>query len=369
MKKPVLFRVTNNLNIGGVQRRLRSLLPLLTDSHEVHIVTYKDRGVLYDELRELGVHTHFLPRKGHWNPRAIRDLARLFRQHRADIVHTHSFGGNICGILAASLARVPVRIGQVHLSEMHWYGSTPWRRRKQMFEETWVHRLCTHKILFVSRESRDYFQRHTGLPDAMLQILHNGLDLPDACEAAPRQELGLPENTILAGFVGRLARGKGLDFFLDMAAAVEREAPGIFHFPVFGGHPDLTALRDRIRARGLDKYVTLLGERQDIHRCYAALDCLVFCSEAGVEGMPGVALEACAHGLPVLSRRIAPMEEIRRYYARIAFLDEGAPFAPQLQHALSLPEADRSALYREFSIQAMRDRTLELYSKLRGDPA
>jgi glycosyltransferase involved in cell wall biosynthesis len=364
VRKPVLFRVTNNLKVGGVQRRLRALLPLLTEHYEVHVVTYKDKGVFFEELAALGVHTHFLPRKGHWNPLAIRKLAALFREHRADIVHTHSFGGNIFGILAAALARVPVRIGQVHLSELHWYGRTPLRRRKQMLEETLVHRLFSHKVLFVSRESRDYFKRHTGLPDSMLQILHNGLDLPDQATAAPRSELGVPENRILIGFVGRISRGKGAAEFLEMAAEAARKEPGTYHFMVIGDGEGLSGHREQTRRLGLDRDVTFLGERRDIHRCYAALDCLVFCSEPGVEGMPGVVLEACAHGLPILARRTAPIEEIREYYDRILFMNGGEPASESLKAALAMPPADGSRLRAEFSIEAMRDRTLSMYNEL-----
>jgi len=362
--KPVLFRVTNNLKIGGVQRRLRALLPLLTSDYEVHIVTYKDKGVFFDELADLGIRTHFMPRKGHWSPAGLARLAGLFRSHRADIVHTHSFGGNISGILAAAMARVPVRIGQVHLSELHWYGRTAWRRKKQMFEETLVHRLFSHRVLFVSRESRDYFQQHTGLPDALLTVLHNGLALPDTVSAAPRNELSVPEGRILIGFVGRLSRGKGADFFLDLARDAERQKPGKFHFAVVGDGEGLKTLRERSAELGLSDTVTFLGERRDVHRCYAALDCLAFCSEPGVEGMPGVVLEACAHGLPILARRTAPLEEIRRHYSRIAFLDETAPVADQLDSALGLPAADQRGFRNEFSIEAMRDRTLALYAEL-----
>jgi glycosyltransferase involved in cell wall biosynthesis len=364
MHKPVVFRVTNNLKVGGVQRRLRALLPLLAEHYAVHVVTYRDKGVFFDELADLGVHTHFLPRRGHWDPAGLVKLARLFTEHRADIVHTHSFGGNISGILAAALARVPVRIGQAHLSELHWYGRTPLRRKKQILEETLVHRLFSHKVLFVSRESRDYFQRHTGLPDSLLEILHNGLDLPGTTEAAPRKELGVPEGRILVGFVGRLSKGKGAAEFLDMAGEAVRSAPGKFHFLVIGDGEALARYRDRVREDRLDQDVTFLGERRDIHRCYAALDCLAFCSEPGVEGMPGVVLEACSHGLPVLARRTAPLEEIREYYDRILFMDDAQPVAERLQAALAMPPADRSRLYAEFSIDAMRDRTLALYEKL-----
>lgn len=364
MRKPVLFRVTNNLGIGGVQRRLRSLLPLLTSDFEVHIVTYKDRGIFFDELSALGVHTHFLPRKGHWNPIDIGKLARLFRLHGAQIVHTHSFGGNISGILAASLARVPVRVAQVHLCDQHWYGATIARRTKQILEETLLHRLLTDRILFVSQESRDYFRRHTRLPDDRLTVLHNGLDLPDATPPASRAELGLPDGPRLIGFVGRVTSGKGLDLFLEIARQAARQSPHAYHFLVVGTGGDLPRHQQWAREHALDDHVTFLGERRDIHRCYAALDCLLFCSEHGVEGMPGVMLEACAHGLPILARRATPVEEIRAYYDRILFWNPERPATAQLDAAMALPEADQTRLRAEFSIAAMRDRTMALYREL-----
>jgi len=365
MNKPVLFRVTNNLKVGGVQKRLRALLPLLTEHYEVHVVTYKDRGVFFDELAKLGVQTHFLPRKGHWNPAAIWRLAKLFRKHRADIVHTHSFGGNIFGILAAALARVPVRIGQVHLSDLHWYGATAMRRKKQMLEERLVHRLFSHKVVFVSRESLEYFRRHSRLPNKMLTILHNGLDLPGNAEAASRAEMGLPEEGKLVGFVGRITRGKGVGRFLEIARQASLESPGRYHFVVIGDGEGLSRHQAWSREQGLESEITFLGERHDIHRCYAALDCLIFCSDPGVEGMPGVALEACAHGLPILALKTAPLEEIHEYYPRIAFMDGFTSGAKQLEKALALPVANQKSFRDEFSIEAMQARTLALYADLR----
>jgi len=365
MNKPVLFRVTNNLKVGGVQKRLRALLPLLTEHYEVHVVTYKDRGVFFDELAEHGVHTHFLPRKGHWNPAAIWRLAKLFRKHRAEIVHTHSFGGNIFGILAAALARVPVRIGQVHLSDLHWYGTTAIRRKKQMLEERMVHRLFSHKVLFVSRESLEYFKKHTQLPDKMLAVLHNGLELPNNTEAVSRTEMGLPEGRKLVGFVGRIARGKGVGRFLEIARQVSLQVPEKYHFVVIGDGEALSRHQAWSHEQGLDPHVSFLGERNDIHRCYASLDCLVFCSDPGVEGMPGVVLEACAHGLPILALKTAPLEEIQAYYSRIAFMDGFTPGAKQLEKALALPATNQDSFRDEFSIEAMQTRTLSVYAELR----
>ena len=41
--------------VSAMHEELRALLPLLMDDYDVHIVTYKDKGVFFDELAELGV--------------------------------------------------------------------------------------------------------------------------------------------------------------------------------------------------------------------------------------------------------------------------------------------------------------------------
>lgn len=364
MSKPVLFRITNNLNVGGVQRRLRALLPLLADHYEVHVVTYKGRGIFFEELADLNIKMHFLPCNGHWSPLYIHKIAKLFKDYKAEVVHTHSFGANISGILAAAMARIPVRIAQVHSGSMHWYGKSKIRRKKQIIEETIVHRFFTHKVLFVSQESRDNFQHCTGLSDAKLQILHNGFPLPDDFTPAPRAELGGSKDRKLIGFVGRLVHCKGVEKFLDMAREASTKAPGQYHFVIIGDGPGLPQHQSWVRKQNLTHDITFLGERRDIHRYYGALDCLIFCSDPGVEGMPGVVLEAATHGLPLLVEKTAPIEEIKKYYKRMLYIDRKQSIKSLLEKTLSLPPTNTAELINEFSIMAMKNRTLELYEQL-----
>ena len=365
MTKPVLFRITNNLCIGGIQRRLRSLLPLLTDEYEVHIITYKQKGIFWEELRDLGVHTHFIPLHGKWSPLGIFKIARLLKKYHADIVHTHSFGGNISGILAAALAGVPVRIGQVHLCDLHWYARTPLRRRKQIMEETLVHRLFTQKILFVSRQSRDYFQSRTHLPDTMLQILHNGIEFKARTREKEclRTTFHLKGIDTCIGFVGRLSRGKGVGYFIDFATRTLRADPNYMFFIIGSGHPT-EDWETTIRAAGFEKRIVFLGEKADIQNYYPQLDLLLFTSDPQAEGMPGVILEACGAGLPILARRSDTLEEVQTYYPRIRFIDENLAPLTDIQQALAMPETSTESVVAQFSIEAMKNRTLYLYQSL-----
>ncbi|MDQ7031905.1 MAG: glycosyltransferase [Desulfonauticus sp.] len=356
--KPVLFRVTNNLDLGGVQRRLYALLPELTPFYHVHIVTYKKKGILFEELQKKGVFCHYLPLRGKWDPIGIIKMARLFKKYQADIVHTHSFGGNISGILAAFIAGVPVRIGQVHLAKLHWY-ARGLHRKKQIFEENIIHLLLSKKILFVSKESLNYFLQHTiGLKSKCL-ILHNGINLTQNIKTKKTELTNLKQ--IKIGFVGRIARGKGLDYFLNFALEVLKQDKN-YLFVVIGGG-DITFWKSKIPAWAKEN-ILFLGQKKDVFSYYLDLDLLLFTSEPEVEGMPGVVLEACGCGLPILARESEPVKEIKEYYSRIMFIDEKKTALENLSKALAMPRVSTDKLLEHFSLKAMRDRTLTLYQSL-----
>jgi glycosyltransferase involved in cell wall biosynthesis len=365
MTKPVLFRVTNNLNIGGVQRRLRSLLPRLLPYYDVHVVTYKDKGIFFDELASLGVKSHFIPLKGKWDPVGIYKMSRLFKKYNAQIVHTHSLGGNISGILAAAMAKVPVRVAQVHLCHLHWYAQKKLHKKKQIFEEKIIHKLFTHKIIFVSQQSLNYFQKNTKLPKNKLIIIHNGFELPTATDVKihlKKKYLDHVDQKII-GFIGRIARGKGVNFFIHFAQEILKQDKDRYKFLIIGGG-NLAPWQQYVNDHKLTKHILFLGEKKNISDYYRILDCLLFTSEPFAEGMPGVVLEACAVGLPILARLSEPIKEIKEYYSRIKFIDEQKTPAENLNAVLSLPPCSLENLKKEFSIENMLNKTLNLYNSL-----
>lgn len=83
------------------------------------------------------------------------------------------------------------------------------------------------------------------------------------------------------------------------------------HFVLFGAHPAnpvkgydvFTAVLDELRRRGLNVRELLLpGQpRNEVPRKFEAADILLFTSQQGTEGSPGVLKEAVAMGLPVVS--------------------------------------------------------------------
>ena len=74
----------------------------------------------------------------------------------------------------------------------------------------------------------------------------------------------------------------------------------------------LESIRERARGKGISDSVVFAGARRDVNRLYSAMD--VFCLPSFYEGMPVVAWEAQANGLPcILSDRIT-QEAGQKYY-------------------------------------------------------
>lgn len=378
-RRPAVFRITKNLELGGVQKRLSQLLPLLLPHFDVHVVVTGRRGRLADDLERAGVHVHHLPVQGKWNPVAIWRIASLLRRHKADIVHGHSRGGIVLGVLAGALAGVPVRIGHVHSRGAHWLADSRWGIQRQILLETLVHKLGKSHVFCVSEETRDHFLEQTGLPASRVSLLYNGVALPEGIDksraAAVRERYAITPDSVVLGFVGRLTWGKGLDFIEAMAAKLARNTAGgrrrhVFFIVGRGSEKTMTSLRKTFAPfaqHGVD--LVLAGEQADAGPFYQAFDLLIFPSQPQYEGFGAVMLEAAAHGLPILTRQIAPAEELQRHYSRMYRMADAEDPSAALDALLALPPDPGERFAAMFSIESMAQQTIEHYRRLLAEAA
>lgn len=243
---------------------------------------------------------------------AVGELARTIRRLRPDIVHSHTPKGGLLGMMAAFLARAPVRV--YHMRGLPFVTLAGGKRRVLTATER-VSCGLAHRVLCVSHSLREVALAEGLCPPGKIRVLGagsgNGVDArevynpvshgPAARERA-RREVGIPSGALVVGFVGRLVRDKGIG---ELAAAwgEMREAHPAAHLLLVGPVEEqdppppgvLEALRD-------DPRVHLAGMQSSAAPWYPAMDLLALPTYR--EGFPNVLLEAGAMALPVVATRI-----------------------------------------------------------------
>jgi glycosyltransferase involved in cell wall biosynthesis len=244
--------------------------------------------------------------------RALVALIRVIRRVRPTLVHSHTPKGGLLGMLAASAARVPVRI--YHMRGLPLVVASGLRRKLLWWTER-IACMLADEVLCVSHSLRDT-ALHEGLcePDRIHVLAGGsgqGVDAgarfnPDRvgpeARAATRKRLGVPASATVIGFVGRIVRDKGIVELVDAWKRIRAAHPEAHLMLVGPFEPQDPVPPETEAALRDDPRVHLVGLDWNTPPLYAAMDVVVLPTYR--EGFPNVPLEAAAMGLPVVATRV-----------------------------------------------------------------
>jgi starch synthase (maltosyl-transferring) len=227
------------------------------------------------------------------------------------------------------------------------------------------------RIICVSARVRDYAEQVIGLPPARLVVVPNGIDLARYTLKTP-QAAGTGSQPVQIGYVGRLDPVKGVTHLLGAAALLRESAPSLaWALTLVGDGSERAALEAEAAALELAERVRFLGARSDVPALLPTFDLLVLPSL--YEGMPNVALEAMASGLPVVATAVGGTPEVVLHgetgllvppAEAAALAGALAALAVDPARRARLGAAGRARVERHFTIDAAVRRTEALYRDL-----
>jgi glycosyltransferase involved in cell wall biosynthesis len=295
---------------------LDQIKALEADGH--HVTAVCAPGPWVESVRSAGVSVETVPMEREIAPlrdvRSTAALARLFRQHKFDVVHTHTPKAGLIGPLAAQLAGIRHVVHTIH--GLLFHDRMP-RLRQAIFwvPEKITATFCDH----VLSQSREDVARavHTRLcsPEKIAYI-GNGIDVahfspqPSYDRTEKLREVGLQSSDFVVGSVGRLVKEKG---FLELFAAAEilTTRCSRIKFVVIGPREadqndalDASYIDD-LQRRGVVRFVNWADEMRS---WYAAMDIFVLPSYR--EGVPRACIEAAAMMRPVVASDIRGCREV-----------------------------------------------------------
>jgi glycosyltransferase involved in cell wall biosynthesis len=230
------------------------------------------------------------------------------------------------------------------------------------------------KIVVVSNATRQYVL-NIGADPKKVKVLHNGVDLvhfrpmPEK-RVEMRKKLGISQNATVVLTVRRIVYKNGIDTLIDAAKLAVRKNPNIV-FLIVGIGPNMENAQEKIKQLGLAKNVVFAGfvSSEELPFYYNTADFFVVPSKSG-EGLPLVAEEALACGLPVVATNVGGIGEIvtERYGRLFPPSDPDQMAKAILDYAsmdmgLRKPEI-RAMMEEKFSWDNNVDSLVEIYEEL-----
>src|SRR4051812_47602683 len=213
--------------------------------------------------------------------RAIRQLTKLLRDRRPNIVHTHSGKAGILGRIAAHRAKVPVIIHHIHGPS---FGPFQGRLPNVVFRaaEKFAGRYTTHFFCSADAMTRLYLAAGIGRPEMYTRVF-SGFHLEPFLQArnSPelRQKLGFAPDAFIVGKIGRLSPLKGHEDLLLVAKELLPPCPQA-RFLLVGDGPLRSQIEARARHLGLAGKVVYTGlvQPSEVPQYLGIMDCLVHLS-------------------------------------------------------------------------------------------
>ena len=291
-RKPLtILKVISPHRYSGAERMAVYLAEGLQERGHRVVFACKHQDVFLEELQQRGLECLSTRIEGKVVPTPVWRLARIARQVRADVIHSHLSTGAWWGSMAGRLLGIPV------LAHVHALNT------KTCFVMADMIAACS-----------DGVKRHLvaqGVPADRIRVIYNGIDMAGLQHLRPladvRADLGLTDGQPVIGVAAHLTPKKGQRYVIEATALLKESRPDLLCYLIGEGgqREELEGLAQEL---GVGDRVRFLGFRHDAVDLMQAIDVMVLPSVAK-EGLGVCLIEASALGKPVIGSDAPGIDE------------------------------------------------------------
>ncbi len=410
-KTKILFIITKS-NFGGAQRYVFDLATNLPKDAFETTVAFGGEGELKERLQSVGVQTVTIGGLGRdismlRELEVFRNMFRLIRNLRPDIIHLNSPKAGGLGALAASLHNAIAslefignnlksksqdskpRTKNYKLKTIFTAHGWTFKEKRGAFSKgaikllSWLTVFMCDITITVSRDDREKV-RHFPFVQSKIKVVHNGIGTENFLEKSEARKqieelAGIPfgDKRFWIGSIGELHKNKGFEYAIqavkkvaEMETSSLSKNPALAYFIVGEGeeHKNLQTVISRDK---LGNIVFLLGSQKQAARFIKAFD--LFLLPSLKEGLPYVLLEAGLAGIPTIATNVGGVVEIIEDMKSGVIIKEKRPkeIADAITYLMEHTEKQREfgekiqkTIGVEFALETMITKTIASYTEL-----
>lgn len=303
-----VLQVVGDLNYGGVEAVVMNYYRHINrDEVQFDFITTTQNGRFEAEIKQLGGNIYRVPRKSKHPFKYMRQLKKIIKQNKYDIVHSNTNSASaFLDLYPAKRAKCKIRIAHSHNTSC----LVKWQHRlfKPLLPMVVTNRLACSKeaAKWLFGNNQDY------------HVVNNGVDFNkfvyDEDKRNVIRESLKWQHDFVIGNVASFQDRKNQKFLIELMPKLLEKIPNV-RLVLIGKGETKNALMEQSEAMGLGERVEFLGTRDDVDLLLQGFD--VFCFPSLFEGLSVAYVEAIASGVPVIISDGVPFVNIGNTVTRL----------------------------------------------------
>ena len=275
-KKIIVAHIMGKWNGGGVESVVMNYYKNIDRNRiQFHFLCDEDStDIPYEEIEKLGGKVIVIPPYQKLF-KYQKELYRIFKENNYKIIHSHINALSVFPLRIAKKAGVPIRIAHSHSTS----NKKEWKKNILKMILRPFSKLYANNYFACTEYAGKWLFGKKVVERKELNVINNAIDLKkfefnENTREDLRKELGIKEDVLVIGHVGRFMKQKNHEFLIDVFEKVIKQDDNIYLILV-GQGPLEDKIKEMAKEKGIEYKILFLGQRNDVNKLYQAMDIFV----------------------------------------------------------------------------------------------
>ena len=275
-EKIIVAHIMGKWNGGGVESVVMNYYKNIDRNRiQFHFLCDEDStDIPYEEIEKLGGKVIVIPPYQKLF-KYQKELYRIFKENNYKIIHSHINALSVFPLRIAKKAGVPIRIAHSHSTS----NKKEWKKNILKMILRPFSKLYANNYFACTEYAGKWLFGKKVVERKELNVINNAIDLKkfefnENIRGDLRKELGIKEDVLVIGHVGRFMKQKNHEFLIDVFEKAIKQDDNIYLILV-GQGPLEDKIKEMAKEKGIEYKILFLGQRNDVNKLYQAMDIFV----------------------------------------------------------------------------------------------
>ena len=276
-EKIIVAHIMGKWNGGGVESVVMNYYKNIDRNRiQFHFLCDEDStDIPYEEIEKLGGKVIVIPPYQKLF-KYQKELYRIFKENNYKIIHSHINALSVFPLRIAKKAGVPIRIAHSHSTS----NKKEWKKNILKMILRPFSKLYANNYFACTEYAGKWLFGKKVVERKELNVINNAIDLKkfefnENTRKALREELGIKEDTLIIGHVGRFMKQKNHEFLIEVFNEVYKKNQNTLLI-LIGQGPLLSEIKQKAINLNIEDKIKFIGQVTDVEKYYNIMDIFLF---------------------------------------------------------------------------------------------